>query len=153
MKRSEFLKSGGVLLFCTCGSTLLHGCKAITGNSDTPLLSENAYRVNQDTLILDLTQIPELEQEGGSVKLKLKDRDLPIIVAKTGVKEFIVLRDECTHAGRELEYFHDQSVFRCVSFGHSRFDKVGQVIKGPAKKMILKYNSLLIQDELQIILS
>ncbi len=153
MKRIDFLRSGGVLFVCTCGSSLLHGCKAITGDSDTPLLSENTYRISQGILILDLVKIPDLKLKGGAVKLELVDRDLKIIVAKTGMNKFVALRDRCSHGGRELEYFHDQSIFRCVSFGHSRFDTEGQVIKGPAKNMLLKYNISLINDELQIMLS
>lgn len=135
---------------CTCGISFINGCKAITGNSDTPLLSRNTYIYSQGTLQLDLTKIPELKRDGGSVKLEMPDRNLKIIVARTGDHAFVALRDRCSHGGRELEYFHDQSIFRCVSFGHSRFDLEGNVMKGPAKNLLLKYNSILVDDILQI---
>jgi hypothetical protein len=45
MKRGDFLKSGGMLIACTCGASLSNGCKVIAGNSDAPLLSENELQV------------------------------------------------------------------------------------------------------------
>jgi len=150
MKRSDFLKAGGAIMVCTCGSSVLYGCKAITGNSDTPLLPDNSYTIKQNNIILDTNKIPELAQIGGSVKLQLSDRDLKIIVAKTGENIFVALPDRCTHGDRELEYYHDKSIFRCVSFGHSRFDQNGNVVKGPAKVDLEVYKTSLNNDELSI---
>ncbi|MBR9999861.1 MAG: Rieske 2Fe-2S domain-containing protein [Cyclobacteriaceae bacterium] len=150
MHRNDFLKSGGVLLACTCGTSVLNGCKAITGNSDTPLISENAYTINQGYLVLDLDRIPELEPDGGSVKLELTSRDLKIIVARTGKNSFVALRDQCTHGGREVEYKHDESIFRCVSFGHSKYGNSGEVIKGPAKTGLEKFTTSLVEKKLEI---
>jgi Rieske Fe-S protein len=150
MKRSEFLKSGGALVVCACGSSMIHGCKAITGNSDTPPVPENAYEMTEGGLMMDIQKIPELTSVGGSVKLELADRELKIIVAKTGENTFVALRDQCTHGGRELEFNPDQSVFRCVSFGHSKFDQEGIVVKGPAKANLDVFETTLIENELQI---
>jgi nitrite reductase/ring-hydroxylating ferredoxin subunit len=148
MNRGDFLKTGGILAACACGIYFMNGCNAITGNSDSPHLSKNTYSFSQGTLLPDLIKIPEFKRNGGSVKLEEPDRKLKIIVAKTGDHAFVALRDRCSHGGRELDYFRDQSIFRNVSFGHSRFDLEGNVMKGPAKNLLLKYNSILVDDEL-----
>jgi len=153
MKRSDFLKTGGAFVICACGSSLLHGCKAITGNSGTPSIPENSFVLREGWLYLDLHKIPELAERGGSVKLELTDPNLKIIIAKTGEQTFIALRDQCSHGGRELEYHHDQGMFRCVSFGHSKFDTTGKVIKGPAKGNIEEFDTTLLADEIRIDIS
>jgi nitrite reductase/ring-hydroxylating ferredoxin subunit len=151
MNRNHFLKSGGMLLACACGSPLLNGCKAITGNSDTPLLIENRYEVSGRFIILDLSEIPELNQEGSAVKLNLPSHDLKMIIAKTGKETFVALRDQCTHGGREMEYIPGESVFRCVSFGHSKYDAAeGNVLKGPAKSKLEKFAASLTGERLEI---
>lgn len=150
MNRNHFLKSGGALLVCACGTPLLNGCKAITGNSDTPLLSEKNYQIRQGSIFIDLSLIPELEQDGGAVKLNLSANDLKMIVARTGPDTFVALHDQCSHGGREIEYKHEESVFRCVSFGHSKYDVDGHVIKGPAKSNLGKFTTILAGKMLEI---
>jgi len=139
MNRNDFLKSGGVILVCACGTSFLGACKTITGNSDTPELPENKFEVRNGKVVMDLNVIPDLAAEGSSVKFKIPSRELKIIVVRTGKDSFAALRDQCTHMGRELEYDHIQSVFRCVSFGHSKFDNSGLRIKGPAKSNLDRY--------------
>ena len=138
------------MLVCACGSPLLNGCKSITGKSDTPLLKENRYTIKDGKLILDLAGIPELDDEGGAVKLNIPSRDLKMIVARNGKNSFIALRDQCTHMGREIEYDPENTVFRCVSFGHSKYDESGHVIKGPAKSGLEMFTARLSGKELSI---
>ena len=147
MKRITFIRTGGMMVVTACcGSTVLSGCKAITGNSDTPPVPAGSFTVNGRNVRLELTRIPDLETEGGAVKFESPDRDLKIIVARTGPEEFAVVDDKCTHGGRELEYNHTTGEFRCVSFGHSKYNPEGHVVKGPAKGNLNAYKGYIEGD-------
>jgi len=151
MKRNEFLKTGSALVFCSCcGTTVLNGCKAISGNSDTFVAPPNSYSVDGNTLRVSLDQVPILKDVGNSIQLDIPDKKKNLIIIHESANEYKTYEDKCTHGGRELEYKPDKKILWCVSFSHSEFDLEGKVVKGPAPDSILTFPTLLDNDELFI---
>jgi nitrite reductase/ring-hydroxylating ferredoxin subunit len=151
MNRNKFLRTGSALVVCSCcGSTVLNGCKAISGNSDTIFAPEQSFSVKGNILRLKLDKIPALKEAGSSVQLDVADNGKNLIIIHESDNEYKAFEDKCTHGGRELEYKTDEKVLRCVSFGHSEFDIEGRVTKGPAEADILTFPTTLDNNELFI---
>lgn len=151
MKRNEFIKTGSALVVCSCcGSVVLNGCKAISGNSDTVVIPDHSYSVDGNTLRVTLDQIPLLKEVGSAIQLDVVSKDRNLIIIHESINEYKTFEDKCTHGGRELEYQNDDHVLRCVSIGHSQFDTNGHVIKGPAEDDIMSFPTLLDNNELFI---
>lgn len=154
MKRNEFLKAGSALVVCSCcGTTVLNGCKAISGNSDTYVAPDHSFSLNGNTLRVILDQIPVFKDVGSSAQLDLTTKDRNLIIIHESINVYKTFEDKCTHGGRELEYKSGDKVLRCVSIGHSKFDTNGNVIKGPAKDDIRTFPTILDNEELFIDLS
>lgn len=145
MKRREFIKAsaGTASVLCTCSLGFgLTSCAAITGNSSTPEAPAGSFTFKENKLIIDLAKIPELKQNGYSVKIedkKVSSSNFKIIIAHTGNRNFLAYENRCTHGGREIEYLADENKFQCISFGHSSFTLDGKVISGPADSPLKKY--------------
>ncbi len=122
---------------CICGMN--SGCSSFTKVGKTPAIPTGAYSIEERSLSIEFDKVPQLTKVGGAVKIidqKLSDR---LIVARTGEEEFAVVSLLCTHRGCEVEYFHENSEFRCASLGHSKFKVDGSKIKGFAKGALKKY--------------
>ena len=130
--------TGAVVVTAACGCSLV-SCKMITGVGDTPAVRHPAYSVEANELVIFLDQISELSTVGGSVKVEDPKLPGPLIVARTGQREFVVASLKCTHYGRDLEYIAEEREFRCVSLGHSEFGLDGALKKGPAEKPLETY--------------
>ncbi len=70
-----------------------------------------------------------------------------IIHTKQG---FSVFENRCTHSGMSMKYLRDEDQLRCISFGNSRFDMNGNVVKGPAARQLKSYQFSLNNERLKI---
>jgi len=151
IKRRGFLAgTAAVAGACACGAG---ACKMITGVGDTPAIPAGAYMVQDNKVQVALDKTPELAKVGGSVKIEDENLPTPIIIARTGDREYAAVSMKCTHGDRDLEYVHSDKKFRCVSFGHSEFNEDGELLKGPAEKPVEGYRTslgLLSRDKLTI---
>lgn len=135
--RREFLEQSAAAAtvggLCLCG---LGGLGALGGcvlKGDTPGLDSGAYFLDGDWLIIHLDLVPDLDEVGGAAKI-IDDR-LPssLVIARTAGDTFVAVTLDCAHGGNEVEYKHDEAVFRCVSMGKSTYDLDGSYLSGPAK--------------------
>lgn len=61
--------------------------------------------------------------------------------------DFYVFNDICTHQGCEVSYVPTDSKFECPCHG-SQYDKTGEVVQGPARKRLKKYQTKVVNDTL-----
>lgn len=60
---------------------------------------------------------------------------------------FFVFNDICTHQGCEVPYVAADGKFECPCHG-SQYDKTGEVIQGPARKRLKKYQTKVVNNSL-----
>ena len=141
ISRREFIKLTGTTVVCTCmGVVGASGCAA-RPTSDTPAAPAGSYRVQDDRVIVALSEVEALKDVGGAVKFTLSDQDGAgpgIIVVRSGDQDYRAFADRCTHNGKELDYLHAEEKLACCGLG-SEFDLAGNVIKGPAEDALPAY--------------
>ena len=128
VSRREFIATTAAVGVCMCG---LNGCNFfLPYTGDTPQIYPPAYRITDSNgkveIIIDNGKIPDMLNEGSAIKIidpKIKDR---IIIANPGDNKLIALSIACTHNGAEVEYIHDQKIFKCVSFNRAEFSLEGK---------------------------
>jgi cytochrome b6-f complex iron-sulfur subunit len=60
---------------------------------------------------------------------------------------FMAFSEVCTHAGCKVPYKPADSKFECPCHG-SQYDKTGEVVKGPAKTRLAKFDTTVVGDSL-----
>ena len=154
MKRRKFVATTGIVAagICTCGPGM-NSCSMITGVSNMPEVSEESYTIDGNQIQIDLTLVPELQEIGGSVKLKHGNGDeelIKVLIARRGENEYLSIENRCTHGGREIAYDHELQCLQCVSVSHSKFDLQGNVTGGPAPGPLTVYQNILKGNSLVI---
>jgi Rieske Fe-S protein len=115
-------------------------CPTLTGVGKTPPVAKTAYHIDAEGgLVLDLNQVPELSEVGGSAKIIDSRLAHPLIVARTATDAYAVNSLRCTHRGVEVEYLHARGHFKCASLGGSTFTIEGQKMKGFATRNLTSY--------------
>ena len=137
VSRREFIATTVAAGVCMCG---LDGCNFLfTG--DTPQIHPPAYRIaaSNGKIEIDTDKIPGMLTEGKAVKIidaRIEDR---IIIANPGGNRFLAMSIACTHNGAEVEYVHDQKVFKCVSYNRAEFSLEGKSIDRMNLKTLNSY--------------
>jgi Rieske Fe-S protein len=135
MNRKEFLKGCG--LACIGGvaiSALLQSCTTaqyfasseISGDKLTVLLTEFTLNKNGETV------------DRKYVLVRSEKLNFPIYLYKLSATEYSALWMECTHQGAELSAHGEQLL--CPAHG-SEFDKLGNVVQGPAQTNLRKFKT------------
>ena len=152
VSRREFIWTTAAVGACMCG---LNGCNILLPQTGkTPQIHPLSYEIAESNkkveIIIDTGKAPELLNEGSAVKIidsRIKDR---IIIANTAENDFKALSISCTHNGAEVEYKHQQKIFKCVSFNRAEFSLDGRSIDRMNLTNLISY-SVRRQDEKLII--
>jgi len=72
-----------------------------------------------------------------------------VIVARTNGSEFIAVSAACTHQGTNVIYYKNSNNFICPNHG-AKYDSTGKVTQGPATRSLVKYNTELTGNSLQV---
>ena len=140
--RREFLGHSAVLVIgttsCLCG---LGGCATFTKIGNTPPIPEDAYSFESEgsRLAIDLSNVPQLAEPGGSVKIRDSALPDPLIIARTAEETYVVASIQCPHRGVEVEYQPERGEFECASLGSSQFATDGSLLGGPAKQPLRSF--------------
>jgi Rieske Fe-S protein len=140
--RREFLGQSAVLVIgttsCLCG---LGGCATFTKIGNTPPIPEDAYSFEAEgsRLAIDLSNVPQLAEPGGSVKIRDSALPDPLIIARTAEETYVVASIQCPHRGVEVEYQPERGEFECASLGSSQFATDGSRLGGPAKQPLRSF--------------
>ena len=142
ISRRGFIKVTGATVVCACvgGAMGTSGCTARKA-SDTPSAPEGSYRSEGDRVIVALSEVDDLKEEGGAVRFTLNGEDgseLKVIVLHSGNETYRAFADRCTHSGKELDYLHEDRKLQCLS-GKAQFNLKGDVLRGPAEDPLLSY--------------
>jgi Rieske Fe-S protein len=128
VSRREFVCRAGSALAAASPLAILGGCAAATAYRVTPP-SDGQIR-------LDLSTIPELQVEAGTVMLQIGADDAPVFIVRYNVLQYFALSAICTHRGCTVE--EKGSRFECPCHG-STFSRAGDVLRGPADQPLRRY--------------
>jgi len=138
MKRREFLETTAGVVLISCGCS---GCSAFTGVSDMDELAQDLMLLNNGEVKISLDKVPKLKEKGYGLKFHVAgpENEIKIVLVHANDDQFYALENKCTHGGRELVYRADDEIMRCTSFGHSKFELDGDLVKGPAKRDLMHF--------------
>ncbi len=92
-----------------------------------------------NTLTLALAEHPELNEAYGRVTLKVASEKKPILVIRGEGEEFFALSTKCTHLGCPVGWNAEEHTIDCSCHG-SRFQHSGEVLAGPAKQPLRRFD-------------
>lgn len=110
-------------------------CACLAGASrdccTLPEAPSDAVQFEKDTLVVDLSRVPDLRRAGGALKIVNSERKLQILIARVARDRFVALDQKCTHGGGALTYVHRHQHLYCTCWGHSKFALDGSVLRWP----------------------
>jgi nitrite reductase/ring-hydroxylating ferredoxin subunit len=130
-------------------SALTNFFKSVFGICETPELAPDKWRIEGDTIRIDLSETPQLTADGGAVYLNGKELPYPVLVFKQD-SSYLAVSNRCTHMGRKIDPVPGKPELRCCSVSHSRYDLNGNVISGPASGSLDRYEVILSGEALEI---
>jgi len=91
-------------------------------------------------MIVSLTAAGPLDAVGGAVRLAIggDDEEAKIVVVHAVQDVFRAFAGQCTHNGKDLDYLHEDGILQCRS-GKAQFDLDGDVLRGPAQRVLRVY--------------
>lgn len=136
LDRRDFIAvcaQGGVaLLLAGCASLVTHPVP-VTGN----------------TVRIPLASYPELGRPDGAIKILPTGHAEPILIL-VGAPTFSAVSPICTHRGCTVDVQGPRLVCPCHG---STYDRLGNVLKGPAQRSLSTYRVARVGDELVLELS
>ncbi len=152
INRRAFLRLTGTTAVCMCAGALgVSGCGG-KPTSDTPAAPVQSYRVVDGQVIVELAAVEALAEVGSAIKLALAGQsgsEVKIIVVHVAKDHYQAYANACTHNGKELNYLHQEQKLACCGRS-SQFDLAGNVVRGPAEKALLRYDTGLAGESLFI---
>jgi nitrite reductase/ring-hydroxylating ferredoxin subunit len=110
---------------CACLAGASRDCCTLP---EAPL---EAVQYDKDTVVIDLSRVPELKRAGGALKVVDSGRKIQILIASVARDRFVALDQKCTHGGGALTYVHRHQHLYCTCWGHSKFALDGSVLRWP----------------------
>jgi nitrite reductase/ring-hydroxylating ferredoxin subunit len=140
ISRRDFLKLTGlvggtfILTACAGGEGELSFLDRLQGIPLTELPQfEGAWTQEGDSLMLDLTKLPELDSLGGAVRIEGQVLPEPILVVLGEDGNYYAFKNACTHGGRMIDPVAGTMTLECCSASRSTYDYQGNVLSGPAE--------------------
>lgn len=147
MDRKNFLKSCGMICIGGAGiSALLQSC-ATSQYFAKNEISGNYLNVLATEFTLDKNGAPV---DRKYVLVRSEKLNFPIYLYKINTQEYSAVWMECSHQGAELSAHGEQ--LSCPAHG-SEFDKLGNVIQGPAQTNLRKFKTIIENGVIKIQLS
>lgn len=113
--------------------------KSVAGICRTQPLDPSAWHVQGTQVVIALKDAPQLQTQGGAVRLDGNGLPGPVLVVKQPENGYLCVENRCTHMGRQLDPEPDGKTLRCCSVNHSTFDYAGNKLTGPAKGPVKTY--------------
>ncbi len=150
MDRRDFIKQSCIGSIVACVSVSgFSSCRILSGIARTPEIPPEAIVFSNNEVTILLNKVPELKKVGIAYKLATKsEKKLIIVHSDDKQAPYKVFENSCSHGGSELEL--SRNMLRCPSFGHSKFDLKGEVLKGPAQEKIRSFPVNLNGDKITV---
>jgi nitrite reductase/ring-hydroxylating ferredoxin subunit len=97
--------------------------------------------------VIPLDDAPDLSSIGGSARIEINGSG--ILLIRDDENSIRAVSSSCTHKRVKLKYDKKRDQIRCPAHG-SRFELSGEVIKGPAKEALTRYDARLEVDRILI---
>lgn len=101
-------------------------------------------------LALNLTEIPELNLDGGAVQIDTQALSHSLVIVRLNVDTFAAVVPICSHLGCSVR--KEGTGFFCPCHG-SEYDLDGSVVQGPAERPLKNYRAELSGDLLTVYLT
>jgi nitrite reductase/ring-hydroxylating ferredoxin subunit len=92
-------------------------------------------------LKIDLNRAGELLKTNSSIRIEGKEIPDRILVIRDETGIFHAYQNKCTHMGRRIDQVPNTSELICCSVMGSLFNAKGEIVSGPGKKNLVKYES------------
>lgn len=135
LDRREFVELGAAVL----AGMALPGCASFVATPVTPV---------DGVVRLPVRNHPQLEQPGGSLKIRPAGLDTPLYVLALEAGAYAVVSPVCTHLGCIVNI--DGAQLLCPCHG-STFARDGAVLRGPAERPLRRYDARLQEDGMLVI--
>ncbi len=110
-----------------CAVIALQGCASLVTHP-VPVTAGQAR--------LLISEYPELASPTGAIRIQPAGVDDPLFVLATADGRFDVVSTICTHRGCAVDAHADRLVCPCHG---STYDRVGNVLKGPAQRALARF--------------
>lgn len=135
MDRRRFVTQVGAM---TIAGACLESCASFVVTPVTPV---------DGVVRLPIRNYPQLEQPGGSIRIRPEGQTDVIFVLSQGGGSFLVLSSICTHLQCSVNLQGENFVCPCHG---STFDRGGQVLRGPAAEPLQRFASTVTDGVLSI---
>ncbi len=96
----------------------------------------DCWHFSDGKLIIDLAKAPQLQADGGAIRIEGGDLPLRVLVMTAEGGAYRAYHNRCTHSGhRRLDPLPGVGL-QCCSVGKSTYDPEGKPIYGPAPESI-----------------
>ena len=114
--------------------------KRIFGICETPLPGDpQAWSVQDGSVRIVLSRLPELKTRGSGVRLEGKGLDPRLLVFHGDDGQYHAIDNRCTHMGRRIDMITGSHTIQCCSVSKSTFSYDGKPVGGAAKTPIKVY--------------
>jgi len=134
ISRKEFIKKAGIY----CGG--IYSISLVAGCSSSSIQKSEVMGQHGGEIIIDCNKLKNI---GDRIILEIKNLNTKIILIKTGINEYSALSLMCSHKGCELVVYNN--FFECPCHG-SEFDIQGNALKWPATEPLVKYKTVINND-------
>lgn len=124
---------------CAISAVALGGCASLAIRRVTPVNGQ---------IELALAHFPELSERESVLKILPDGLDDPILVLTDESGSVTALSSECTHLGCTVEAESTRLVCPCHG---STFDRRGRVLKGPAERSLVRFDTRMADGGILII--
>lgn len=124
---------------CVISAVALGGCASLAIRRVTPI---------DGRVELALAHYPELSERESVLRILPDGSDDPILVLTDASGSVTALSSTCTHLGCTVEAETTRLVCPCHG---STFDRAGRVLKGPAERSLVRYETRLSDSGILII--
>lgn len=108
------------------------------------------WTVSGSRVEIDLKRAGELSAPGGAIRLEGKGLADRILVIRGENGLFYAYKNKCTHMGRRIDPISGSRDIRCCSVMGSRFGITGEVLSGPAKGTLKRFEVIIEDNKLYI---
>jgi nitrite reductase/ring-hydroxylating ferredoxin subunit len=97
---------------------------------------KGCWTYSNGKVVVDLDRAPELSEPGGAIRLEGKSLPDRVLLIHGEDGNYHAFRNRCGHMGRRLDPVPETQTVQCCSVSKSTYDYDGNILFGPAKKLV-----------------